>query len=50
LSTACAEITTQAAWDAYQFGVCQDTGFFVMYTTDSVKHATEVACQAACGA
>jgi hypothetical protein len=49
LSTACAEITTQAAWDAYQFGVCVDTGNFTMWTTDYVKHATEVACQAACG-
>ena len=46
----CGYIGTQAAWDAFQFGVCVGTSNpFSMSVTDYVKHATVKACQAACG-
>ena len=46
----CGYIGTQAAWDAFQFGVCVGTSNpFSMSVTDYVKHATVEACQAACG-
>jgi len=46
---ACAYIGTEAAWDAYQFGVCLGSGPYSMSVTDYVKHADLTACNAACG-
>jgi len=49
----CIEITTQAGWDAYQFGTCIDNSsetdwLFNMTTTGGVKYATEDACNVGC--
>ena len=45
--TSCANITTEAAWDSYDFGACNINGTLdgmIMYTTDEVKHDTEEDC------
>lgn len=48
-SANCVYIASEVEYNAYQFGVCQNTGGMppkVMYTTDNVYHASEAACDA----